>query len=143
MTSSLVDYSITSINLQPHCQVQYLSICSNSHHVQEDVFYLTQSSDIDTLTSWSKSPGKFSFIACELFKVTLSTLRCILSKHKPYHVRVELALQKTLITHEPHMVQLYTKPRRSTVLQTPVRNLGGHGCKPLVTKLASVLHKRL
>ena len=36
-----------------------------------------------------------------------------------------------------------TKPGRSTVLGTPVRNLENHGCKPLVTKLASVLHARL
>ena len=36
-----------------------------------------------------------------------------------------------------------TKPGRSTVLQMPVRNLEDHGCKPTVTKLASVLHTRL
>ena len=36
-----------------------------------------------------------------------------------------------------------TKPGKSTVRRTPVRNLEDHGCKPLVTKLARVLHTRL
>ena len=36
-----------------------------------------------------------------------------------------------------------TKPGSSTVVQMPVRKLENHGCKPLVTKLASVPHTHL
>ena len=41
------------------------------------------------------------------------------------------------------MLGTATKSEMSTVLQTPIRELEDHGCKPPVTKLASAIHTHL
>ena len=55
-----------------------------------------------------------------------------------YHIRVELTLQKPLITHEPCVVQLPNLEDR--LFHKPSKEIGRSWLQALITKLASTLH---
>ena len=58
---------------------------------------------------------------------------CLATRFKLYHVRFELS------THDAKSTT-NTKLAKSTALHDPAIRLEAGSCKPLVTKLASVLH---